>query len=186
MLGGMSDEAVNENANGDGHIETGQRKATLLAMIIVVALRKWLERNRNVRLVDDDADELLEEIDDTDEGLGIIGSLQEAASRFDAGSGPAELALLLTHIDPDQPFEVHDEIAGHDADCLAAGIYARLTVAAYGFESAVERQAMTIHLGSEDGAAYGREILLNVLIDIRELLTLQHEMEAKHRNKTND
>ncbi|WP_169240386.1 hypothetical protein [Bifidobacterium olomucense] len=65
---------------GTGVPEVGRGRSTLLAMIIVVALRKWLEQNRGVRLTDDDVDELLGEVDGLPESLGVIGSLRGAAA----------------------------------------------------------------------------------------------------------
>ncbi|NMM97550.1 hypothetical protein G1C97_0499 [Bifidobacterium sp. DSM 109959] len=41
---------------------------------------------------------------------------------------------------------------------------------------------MAMHLDADDGALYGREVLLQVLIDIRGLVGLQHEMEEKRRS----
>lgn len=150
----------------------------MLGMVIVLQLRKWLALNDDVDLTEADVAQVFAFTDTMDDSLGVVGTLRGAARAMDPA--PAALARLLTHLDPPgSRFALHPELASGDADSLAVGMYVRLNVAAHGFDDAVERRAVALHLEGEDGAAYGRELLQRVLTDIHDLTHTQRAIEEE-------
>lgn len=174
------DESSHGDGYGSGHIEAGREKATMLGMVMVLQLRRWLALHDDMDLTEADVAQVFAFTETMDDSLGIIDTLEGAARAMDPA--PAALARLLTHRDPPgSRFELHEEHANGDLDCLALGMFIRLNVAAHGFEDAVERQAAALRLEGTDGTAYGREILQRVLTDIHDLTRMQRIMEDRHR-----
>ncbi|MBW3080147.1 hypothetical protein [Bifidobacterium saguinibicoloris] len=173
---------MEENADKDPMKEryehADQGKATMLAMIIVVTIRKRLA-DQGVELTTADMDDLLHREDVVDRSLSILPAL-DAMGRVPGGAGATAMTRMLATSDPaGTPFELHDEPAESDANTLAAGIVARMKAAAFHSDEALEREMMRVE--QEQDPTYMRDVLYDAIGTIRVVLGIQKGMEQQGR-----
>ncbi|WP_143248537.1 hypothetical protein [Bifidobacterium vansinderenii] len=174
----QSSQAGHAQPHAHAHLEPGKKKATMLGLVMVFAIRKHIQQQCHADLRVANVERLIEAVEEGELNQSIIRVLRNVAQEVEPV--PAALATLLTHEDPtDKPFELHEELASEDEKSLAVGFCVRMDVALRGTEPADEREIVHTHLTGERAASHRCEIIFRVLSTIRDLLKLQDEIDRK-------